>query len=317
MEAIFSGTVCLCVFRGLAGLEIGAIWELSTPDDAPLPEAQPITVALGGLLGLMGAGVAALFALFHKRVMACFTRWGLLDPRRTIQRALAGSSVMLLIGIFVPRSMFWGEAEFQTIATGAAASELPHVFPTGGAAHLEMYTFWTAMMVGTAKMVAISFTVAAGYRGGFIFPFFAAGAAYGKGLTYVFPALSPIISTLCFACGINVAITRTGLATPLILVALVGEINAMPPVLAASMASLFATSYMPFIRSQVKRADVTHLRSDHMTTGPASMAERSKSYDPEMQQQGSSATSPSSLTPSRAGTPIKVTVKTPRRSDST
>jgi len=123
------------------------------------------------------------------------------------------------------------------------------------------------MLIGFLKMLAISFTVAAGYRGGFIFPFFAAGAAFGKGLTYLIPALSPTITTLSVAAGINVAITRTGLATPLILCSLAGETNAVPPVLAASMVSLFATSYMPFIRSQVKRADVEHRVSRYISDG--------------------------------------------------
>jgi H+/Cl- antiporter ClcA len=122
----------------------------------------------------------------------------------------------------------------------------------------EMSSFWSAMLLGVAKMIAISFTVAAGFRGGFIFPFFAAGAAFGKGLTHVIPGLSPTIATLCFAAGINVSITRTSLATTLILTALAGEGNALPPILAASMVALFVTSYMPFIRSQVRRTDIRY-----------------------------------------------------------
>ena len=44
-----------------------------------------------------------------------------------------------------------------------------------------------------------------------IFPFFAAGAAFGFGraICFTFPELSPVITTLCFAAGITVAITRT------------------------------------------------------------------------------------------------------------
>lgn len=257
MEAIFAGTVCLCVFRGLAGLSLGAIWKIQ---ETPLPDATYQTVLLGGVLGLFGAAVAAGFAFFHKWVMGYFRNWGLLDNTRAVQRALAGATVLLFIGILVPRTMFWGEAEFQTLATGAPASTLPHVFPTGGLLGLSMDTFGEAMGVGIGKMIAISFTVAGGYRGGFIFPFFAAGAAFGKGLTYVFTDLPPSLATLSIAAGINVAITRTGLATPLILCALAGEPNAISPVLAGSMASLFATAYMPFIRSQVRRVDVTHHR---------------------------------------------------------
>lgn len=255
MEAIFAGTVCLCVFRGLAGLSLGAIW---TIQETPLPDATYITVLIGAALGLFGAGVAACFASFHGWVMGFFRSWGLLDNKKAVPRALAGATVLLFIGILSPRTLFWGEEEFQTLATGAPASTLPHVFPTGGLLGLTMENFAMSTGVGIGKMIAISFTVAGGYRGGFIFPFFAAGAAFGHALTFVFANLPPSLATLSIAAGINVAITRTGLATPLILCALAGEPNAVAPVLAASMVSLFATAYMPFIRSQVRRVDVTH-----------------------------------------------------------
>lgn len=281
MEAIFSGTVCLCVFRALAGMEIGAIWEI---DEISLPKARYDTVLLGALLGLIGAGIAAMFANFHGIVMGYFKEWRLLEKDRVVLRALAGAVVILFLGVIAPRTMFWGEEEFQTLATGAHASALPHVFPTGGLLGLEMSNFWTAMMVGVFKLIAISFTVAGGYRGGFIFPFFAAGASFGKALTFLFPALPTTLATLAIGAGINVSITRTGLATPLILTALSGEPNAGPPLLAASMVALFATSYMPFIRGQKVRDDLNHTHhgdeislSGRLITGPQAMARRKES----------------------------------------
>eukprot|EP00525_Craspedostauros_australis_P014129 CAMPEP_0198117072 /NCGR_PEP_ID=MMETSP1442-20131203/16352_1 /TAXON_ID= /ORGANISM="Craspedostauros australis, Strain CCMP3328" /LENGTH=70 /DNA_ID=CAMNT_0043775039 /DNA_START=5 /DNA_END=217 /DNA_ORIENTATION=+ len=42
----------------------------------------------------------------------------------------------------------------------------------------------------------------------------------------------------------------------MILVYLAGEQNAMSAVLAASLVSLFATGYMPFIKTQIARADI-------------------------------------------------------------
>ena len=83
-----------------------------------------------------------------------------------------------------------------------------------------------------------------------------AGAAFGRAFCFAFPKVSPIIATLCFASGINVAITRTALATSLILVFLAGEQMALPAVLASSIVSLFATGYMPFIKSQIARSDI-------------------------------------------------------------
>ena len=268
MEAIFSGTVCLCVFRGLTKLEIGAIWTISPNHLGP---SHPSDVVVGATIGLLGAGVAAIFALFHQRlIMVLFKKYNLIPNHMAIRRALVGATGMLLIGVCIPQTMFWGESEFQIISTASSAAKLPHVFPTSGLFGFEMDSFWTCMLVGFAKIVAISFTVAAGFRGGFIFPLFAAGAAFGKGLTFLIPSLHPAMATLCFAAGINVAITRTALATTLILAALAGEGgNAITPVLAASIASLFVTSYMPFIRSQVKRTDIGRL-ADKDETGPSS-----------------------------------------------
>jgi cellobiose-specific phosphotransferase system component IIC len=45
-------------------------------------------------------------------------------------------------------------------------------------------------------------------------------------------------------------------ATPLILCFLSGEQFAMPAVLAASIVSLMATGYVPFIKSQLVRSDI-------------------------------------------------------------
>jgi len=152
--------------------------------------------------------------------------------------------------------MFWGEDEFQTISTMAFAEELSHVWPTSGLIGFEMDAGWKCFIVGVCKIVAISFTVAGGYRGGFIFPFFAAGAGFGRALTSVVPGIPTSLACLCFAAGINVAITRTSLASSIILCYLSGEQQAMPAVLAASLVSLFATAYLPFIKTQIVRSDL-------------------------------------------------------------
>lgn len=138
----------------------------------------------------------------------------------------------------------------------APASTLAHVWPTRGLFGFEMETGFHALIVGICKLVAISFTVAGGYRGGFIFPFFASGAALGRCFHMFFPFLPIPLCCLGFAAAINVGITRTSLATPIILCFLAGEPNALSGVLAASLVSLFATAYMPFIGPQVPRRDL-------------------------------------------------------------
>jgi len=254
VESIFAGEVCLAVFRGLANLPIQPIWTF----DQILDQANSMSIVTGALIGLLGAGVAALFSKFHWTVMGAFDKMGLLNNRNAVQRALLGSTVIVALGMLLPQTMFWGEFEFQTLSALAPASSLNHVFPTTGLFGFEMKSFVSCIAVAVGKLVAISFTVAAGYRGGYIFPFFATGAALGRALTAIIPSISAPVACLCFAAGINVAITRTALATSIILVYLSGEPNTMSPVLAASLISLFATSYMPFIKTQCERADIEH-----------------------------------------------------------
>ena len=66
--------------------------------------------------------------------------------------------------------MLWGESEFQTLYTLSPASTLEHVFPTYGLIGFEMDSLWKCVMVGFAKLVVISFSVAGGIQGGFHLP---------------------------------------------------------------------------------------------------------------------------------------------------
>lgn len=257
IEAIFAGEVCVVVFRGIAGLPLGAIWEIVSPSPV-IREAQPYMIVQGAIIGLLGAGLAYIWANFHWRLMAAFKRLGLLDDEneKAVPRALLGAVGVAVLGMLVPHTMFWGEFEIGAIATLSANKALPNVWPTSGLINFEMDSWQNCLIVGFCKLMAISFTVAGGFRGGYIFPFFAAGSAFGRAFVFAFPSVSPIIATLCFAAGINVAITRTALATSLILAFLAGEQMALPSILAASVVSLFATGYMPFIKSQIARCDI-------------------------------------------------------------
>lgn len=239
LEAILSGTTCLVVFRALAGLSVGPIWTISGDNLEP---SSSVIVLLGATIGLLGASIAFCFVQTHKCIMQCFRNANLIS--RPIIRAVVGGVGISIIGVFIPHTLFWGEFEFQTLSRASPSSTLPHVWPTTGIFKYEITDFWTSAFAGVAKLLAISLTVACGYRGGYIFPFFASGAAFGRALVYLFPSLPPAIAALCFAAGINVAITRTALATTCILVFLSGEVNAAPPVLAAALMSLFVTSYM-------------------------------------------------------------------------
>lgn len=244
VESIFCGEICLVVFRSLSGMSMKPIWDL-TEDEGQLLEIKPWLVIVGGLIGLAGAFMAYIFALFHWKNMELFSYLKLLDNRRAVYRALFAGIFIVTIGVFVPQTMFWGEEEFQVVATMDDAKNLPNIWPTTGRSGFEMNSSLAAFIVGMCKIIAISFTVAGGLRGGFIFPLMCAGAAFGRVVHDVTPDYIPLqVSVLCMAAGMNVAITRTSMATTLILAFLSGEPCAIPAILMASLCSLFATSYM-------------------------------------------------------------------------
>ncbi len=106
IEAIFCGEVTLVVFRWSAGLPIAPIWEMSK---TKLEGANAGDVLIGALIGLVGAGIAAVFAKFHWKLMGWFKNKGLLEDETAPQRALVGASVVVLLGMLIPHTMFWGE----------------------------------------------------------------------------------------------------------------------------------------------------------------------------------------------------------------
>ena len=114
-------------------------------------------------------GLAFLWANFHWRLMAIFGKLGLLDDDNiyAVPRVLLGATGVVTIGMFLPQTLFWGEWEFPVLATLSPASDLPHVWPTSGLLGFEMDSGLNCVIVGFCKLIAISFTVAGGYRGGF------------------------------------------------------------------------------------------------------------------------------------------------------
>jgi len=191
--------------------------------------------------------------------MELISSFNLLDNKRAIYRGWIGGIFIVLLSLLVPQTAFWGEEEIQVVATMGPAKNLPNIWPTEGLIGFEMDTPFKVFIVGCAKLIAVSFTVASGLRGGYIFPLLCAGSAFGRFLSFFLPDTIPIqVVILCTAAAMNVAITRTALATTLILAFLPGEPIAIPPILMASLCSLFATSYMPFIKSQITRSDIDH-----------------------------------------------------------
>eukprot|EP00172_Hildenbrandia_rubra_P000907 Plantae.Rhodophyta-Hildenbrandia_rubra.ctg15134.p1 GENE.Plantae.Rhodophyta-Hildenbrandia_rubra.ctg15134~~Plantae.Rhodophyta-Hildenbrandia_rubra.ctg15134.p1 ORF type:complete len:385 (+),score=50.67 Plantae.Rhodophyta-Hildenbrandia_rubra.ctg15134:438-1592(+) len=102
LVSILSGTVCLVVFRGLAGLPIGPIWTIGT---APLGPSTAYNVAIGIALGLVGAALAAVFTHGHWGFMTFLKRQGIED--RPVPLALVGGAGICILASLIPQTMFW------------------------------------------------------------------------------------------------------------------------------------------------------------------------------------------------------------------
>jgi H+/Cl- antiporter ClcA len=165
IESIFCGEICLVVFRSLSGLAIAPIWDF-TSNNGRMLDATPSQVLLGGALGLYGAFLSYLFALFHWRNMSFFGQLNLLDNRRAVHRGWLASIFIITASVLVPHTSFWGEEEIQIVANLGRAKDLPNIWPTTGLLGFEMDGPLSAAIVGFTKLFAISFTVAGGLRGG-------------------------------------------------------------------------------------------------------------------------------------------------------
>ena len=104
VESIFCGEICLMVFRGLSGLPIKPIWNLTSEMSPRILECKPVDVFMGAFIGLYGAIVAYFFASFHWKNMEFFSKMDLLDNSRAVYRGWAGGFFIVVMALLVPHS---------------------------------------------------------------------------------------------------------------------------------------------------------------------------------------------------------------------
>jgi len=247
VPTVVSGLACNWSFRVLSSLPQEPIWTFA-PEEPMAPWKSILGLVWGVLGGLLGRGWMAGVNLTREKVLVpC--KMG----KRHVLKGLIGGLLIGGIGCLLPETLFWAEFEAQSIID-SGTTPLPHVWPAVGA--LGPYSLsspTTLIAISIAKLVAIGVTVLAGYRGGFIFPFMFAGHALGMGIASLVPFISPAGAALSCACAINVAVTRTVLATPIVLSTLSGRVDIFPTMLVASIISLYVTGDESIIKAARKR----------------------------------------------------------------
>ncbi|MBD2020503.1 chloride channel protein, partial [Leptolyngbya sp. FACHB-36] len=226
IPATLSAILSFVVFRVTTGLSIGGMYHFTS-----IPPLTLMNLAEGAVLGAIGAAVATLFVLIF-RAVGLLTHW--LEHRTILLATLGGFSIGL-IALAFPQTLFFGEREIETIIqTGS----------TFGAAML--------LMIGLAKMLAISCTLHSGFRGGFIFPLFYIGAAVGLAIAIGIPQVHPTIGMVCMMAAVNVAITKTPISTTVIL-SVLSDTAMVPVIVIASLTSFLLTINLSMIKTQRSR----------------------------------------------------------------
>lgn len=256
-----SGMLCLAVFRALAGTHFGQLW----PYPGELLNLDVRHILVGVSLGVLGAAISYVWIKFTKSTKKFLKSNFKLDEHKTpVPCGILGGLVIGIVGMLLPPTMFWGEFELKSWANPQIP--LAHVWPQSGIwgdePFLQQYPgAGMHLLLGVAKLFAITVTLCAGFRGGFIFPLMTAGASIGTAIHLVgvswFPgamdAFPTVVFAMCLASAINCAITRTPLASPLILSTLSGHGICSVPCLAASLTALFLTKDIVMIGSQTDR----------------------------------------------------------------
>ncbi|KAK9836389.1 hypothetical protein WJX84_004459 [Apatococcus fuscideae] len=245
--AVACGTICLTVFRFLTGSPFGQVWAF--PEGFPIVDYRHVLFGIAA--GVVAAGLAILFMHMYKLVFKLLSLLHLQEHHTPVASGLVGGLLIGLIGIFLPPTMFWGEFEIRTLANPDKVP-LPHVWPKGGFYGLEPFMQASGCSTHIAPTSCAQKVVRSVCTAG--------GTAFGHAFASIplpmFADIPPVLFSMTVAAGLNTAITRTPLATTLILSVLCGVPQTTVPCLAAALTSLYITYNMPFIKPQQDRTDI-------------------------------------------------------------
>lgn len=179
-----------------------------------------------------GIGGALLGTIFHKSVT--FLK-GILWPTNKNggedawkREILIKTTIGVLVGLlssYYPQTMFWGEGSLQCVIDGqktpfsATKHGLSQLLTSSARVNpnLPFKSASAALQVGVAKFAAITLACAGKLPGGIIFPLFFAAAPFAHACSsMVAPSVLPVL-VMCLMASTQASVTRTPLATTMIL----------------------------------------------------------------------------------------------------
>lgn len=189
-----------------------------------------VDIAIGVGAGIVAAGLATAFSWTIIGFRWAFTH---VPP---VVRPLIGGLALGALAFASPYSLTFGELQIEDIAVGRLAVS-------------------ALLLALVCKMAATAVVVTAGWRGGFIIPLFFMGATVGLAASHAFGGHDIVMMTAMMA-ATNVGVTKTPFGSTAVIAEMSG-MRLLPPVLIASLVSLFLTSKVSIIHSQRSRSHHT------------------------------------------------------------
>jgi H+/Cl- antiporter ClcA len=194
IPALVASSFSYVIFALIVHLGLGATWALPSYEYS----------------GIFDFGIAILFAIAATAIgwgfIYCVKFFKFLFERRPIPiyiKTLIGGILLGIISYYLPITRYFGHHEINELLTDELNINL-----------LLLILFF--------KIVAISITVTAGWRGGFIIPLFFVGASLGLIIHQIFPQTNLSLAVIACMAAINTCVTRTPMSTTILLATLTG-----------------------------------------------------------------------------------------------
>ena len=202
-----------------------------------------------------GAGGAVLGTIFHRLVaMMKHVAWStntVKDGKSSWKRPLIVKTMIgLIVGIIstnYPQTLFWGEGSLQMMVDGqktafiATKHGLSDILTSAARVNpsLPFDNASAAVQVGVAKLISIALACAGKFPGGIIFPLFFAAAPFVHAFSSVIGSNLVPVAVICLMGATQASVTRTPLATVLMLTLTASSTTEMSVMLPACMVSSY------------------------------------------------------------------------------
>lgn len=227
-----TGTVfAYVVFTALTSIGLHPIWNIDSVLHLTR-DIQIVDFAWAIAAGVVGAMIAAAFTY-----LVVVTRW-LYRPLPGLAKPIVTGVVLGALAFLSPYALTFSELQLMYLSTA------------------EKVGVATLLLAVVAKLLAVAFSMAGGWKGGFIIPMFFSGYCLGRaGATFLPGHPNAVVLAVCLMVAINVGVTKTPIGSTLVVTEMVG-MRLLPPALIAGMLSFFLTSNVYLIESQQQREGI-------------------------------------------------------------